>query len=292
MLMAESQVVDYCSPLAVALHLMANEDGSELILEPQNGCLDDAGQCLDRGAIIVLADHACGLMVRRRFDPTPLATLNLRVDWISTPDPGRAVQACPRIIAHHGMTALVAVDILHPGNQTLIAIATSQMILGVAPGGTNMPFLPIASPDLFVNAKDARFANFTRMLGLQSGHEGYRLPLAPHLVGNATVSAVHGGLIGAALDRAAAQALQAVDDSRSWQPLGIWIEYMRPAILGSADLDLEPSIKRIGRTIASVECTARLGQSAKLVAQAGVNFVAGALSNTPSRSNEPDGAAS
>lgn len=274
MLLSElTRSIDYCSPLAVALRLMADEDGAELVIEPEYGCLDDRSQCIDRGAIIVLADHACGLLLRRRFDPSPMATLNLRVDWISAPEPGKTVLAHSRMIAHNGMTALVAVNIGHPGSNILIAKAISQVILGVAPGGTTTPFRPMAVPAIRRDTTHTRFANFTELLDIQRTEDGFRLPLAPHLFGNATVSALHGGLIGAALYRATAMALQEFDGTGSWCPLGVWIEYLRPVTLGGQDLGLKPSIRRLGRTVVSVECTAHGGPGVQLVARAGVKFV-------------------
>lgn len=265
--------VDRVSPVAVSLQLAANEDGTELVLEPQNGCLDDSGQSIDRGAILVLADHACGLLMRHRLNMVAMATLNLRVDWIAPPEPGQAVIARARLAARYGTIALTAVDIAHPGEKGLIATAWSQLILGTAPGGLDSSAPRMAMTELLADNAGTAFESFTQLLGLQRTSAGSCLSITPHLVGNASVSALHGGIIGAALDRASDQALQAAEGDAPWHCLGIWIEYMRPAILGGGDLRLVPMIKRVGRTIASIECIAEDNHSSAHIARAGAKFV-------------------
>lgn len=264
---------DSRSPLALTLGIALSEDRDEFMLEARDASLDAEGLVVDRGAIVTLIDHASGSHLRRLFDPSPLATLNLRIDWLAKPARGNAIRARPRLIAHHGMTALVAIDVVQSGADAQVAMAVSQMIVGVAPGGTDTLFAD--RPEMFEAYRNGEgFESFDAVLGMRCDGETICLPMADHLVGNATVSALHGGVIAAALDRAAAQTIKRRADQASWRPLDICIEYLRPAILGSDCLVLTSSTKRIGRTIASIEVVACGRQSGAVVARCSAKFVA------------------
>lgn len=264
-----SQTDGSCSPLALALEIASSENRDEFVLKARGPCLDNCGSRVDRGAIVALIDHACGSHLRRRFGRCPLATLNFRIDWLAKPEARSAVYARPHLIAHHGATALVAINVTQSGTDQPLATAISQMIVGIAPGGTATPFI-----DEMDVSETFDFSSFGKLLGLRYDNEAIYLPMARHLVGNAAISAIHGGIIAAALDRSASSAIDLHGSMTNWRPLNIWVEYLRPAIAGADNLMLTSSTKRTGRTIASVDVIAKNSGGAEVIARAGVKFVA------------------
>ena len=81
------------------------------------------------------------------------------------------------------------------------------------------------------------------------------LPFAPHLVGNVTIPALHGGVIGAFLEMTALCQL-AVREPLRRQPktIDVTIEYLRPG--RAQTIYARADVRKIGRRIANVHVEA------------------------------------
>lgn len=100
---------------------------------------------------------------------------------------------------------------------------------------------------------------YMRFLGMRADLAGDEmtaiLPFAPHLVGNETIPALHGGVIGAFLEMTALLQL-AVREPQRRQPrtIDVTIEYLRP---GRAQTTYaRADVRKIGRRIANVHVEA------------------------------------
>ena len=100
---------------------------------------------------------------------------------------------------------------------------------------------------------------YVRFLGMRAELAGDEmtaiLPFSPHLVGNAFIQALHGGVIGAFLEMTALAQLSVAQPSpRVHKTIDITIEYLRPgrALTSYARADL----RKVGRRIANVHVEA------------------------------------
>jgi uncharacterized protein (TIGR00369 family) len=90
-------------------------------------------------------------------------------------------------------------------------------------------------------------------------------------IGNTHIPAVHGGVVGAALEHAAIIELCYVLELDSMpRVINVSIDFLRPVL--AQDLYLQGEIVRHGRRIANVRTTAWQDDPAKLVATAHANF--------------------
>jgi len=101
------------------------------------------------------------------------------------------------------------------------------------------------------------YAGFLGM-ALAGDADGRRfvLPFKQSLIGNVWIPALHGGAIGAFLEIAARACLasEAELGSRLPAPIGVTVEYLRPA--RAVDTYADATIKRLGRRIANVHVEA------------------------------------
>ncbi|MGN6365066.1 PaaI family thioesterase [Asticcacaulis taihuensis] len=82
-----------------------------------------------------------------------------------------------------------------------------------------------------------------------------RLPFAPHLIGNPMIPALHGGVIGAFMEiTAMAQLKRDGSFDHVPKPIDVNIQYLRSG--KPLDTYAQAVVKRIGRTISSVEVSA------------------------------------
>ena len=100
----------------------------ELVGNPETGVLHG-------GAITSLMDACCGAAVFMKLPvPVPIATLDLRIDYLRPADPGRAVVAhatCFRITRNVAFVRAVA---YHDDEADPVAAAAGAFMLATAPG--------------------------------------------------------------------------------------------------------------------------------------------------------------
>ena len=101
-------------------------------------------------------------------------------------------------------------------------------------------------------------APYIRFLGMRAELAGDEmtaiLPFSPHLVGNTTIPALHGGVIGGFLEMTALAQLWVTQGSKLAKTIDVTIEYLRPgrAMTTYARADL----RKVGRRVANVHVEA------------------------------------
>lgn len=262
------------APLATELGIYLDEETGAFCLEPSGATLSDDVSSVARGAIIAFADHVVGSHLRRAFDaPVALSTLNLRLDWLLEPEGLHGVIGRPQIVHRDASTAVVSLKLFLSGQSAPFAIATARMMIGAAPGGSTkvLPEPLIASS----GAPSLAFENFRDFVGFETVDGATITPPHYRLVGNAAVSAFHGGVIAAALDTAGRNVVGVwPGEGRRCQALGLWVEYLRPAMTTSGALSTVARINREGRSLLSVDIEAIIGADPVVVARACMKFAA------------------
>jgi uncharacterized protein (TIGR00369 family) len=119
----------------------------------------------------------------------------------------------------------------------------------------------------------ARAIPFARFMGMEiireEGRLMARLPFVPHLVGNAMLPALHGGVLGALLESVGIFAVMSEDNSPlPPKTISVTIEYLRSA--RTVDTFARADIIRQGRRVATVRAVAWQDDESKPVASATV----------------------
>lgn len=104
--------------------------------------------------------------------------------------------------------------------------------------------------------KGIPFASFLGVrLGLAGDELTAHLPFAPHLIGNPMIPALHGGVIGAFMEITAMAQLKLHGNfDHIPKPIDVNVQYLRSG--KPLDTYARAAVKRIGRTISSVEVSA------------------------------------
>ena len=100
---------------------------------------------------------------------------------------------------------------------------------------------------------------YARFLGVRMELHGDEmtgvLPFAEHLIGNPTLPALHGGVIGAFMEMTALLQLSILEDQRRQpRPVDVSIDYLRSG--RPVDTFARALIKKVGRRIANVQVEA------------------------------------
>jgi acyl-coenzyme A thioesterase PaaI-like protein len=134
------------------------------------------------------------------------------------------------------------------------------------------------SPSTAMNELQTQLAKipYARFLGFEVRAEGEQLfgclPFAESLIGNPRIRALHGGVVGAALELTAiCELLRQPRVVAIPRIVTITVEYLRSA--QAADLVARAEITRHGRRLASVRVTAWQDDPAKPVAAANALFL-------------------
>jgi uncharacterized protein (TIGR00369 family) len=110
---------------------------------------------------------------------------------------------------------------------------------------------------------------YVRLLGMRveeiDGRLTAVLPFAPHLVGNPTLPAIHGGVVGGFLEMTALAALaHAEPEGRTPKTIDITIEYLRSA--RAQETYARATLRKVGRRVANVQVEAWQDDPSKPVA--------------------------
>jgi uncharacterized protein (TIGR00369 family) len=98
------------------------------------------------------------------------------------------------------------------------------------------------------------------------------LPFKPHLIGNAFIQAIHGGVLGSLLELAAmAQLTLTRDGANVRKPIDVQVEYLRSA--QAQTVYAAARVVRIGRRVAHVQAEAWQEARAKPVALLQADFL-------------------
>lgn len=212
----------------------------------------DAGGRVSRGAALVLADQAtAGGVFASLPQPTPMMTLDLRVDWFGALPAGPLDCAIDDVV-REGQVALARGRLLADG--VPVGAAHARYLIGAMPGGGGHRI-----EDRRANCPPSAAATFADYLDATSVPEGLVMqPRAEHV--GAPLPAYHGGVIAALLERAAVLAIDV-----SFRPIDIEIRFLAPA-RAEQPLVARTVPRRIGRRAATIDVEAHQGDTEKPVA--------------------------
>ena len=212
----------------------------------------DAAGRVSRGAALVLADQATAGGVFATLDaPTPMMTLDLRLDWFGPLPAGRLDCAIDDVVREGGL-AVARGRLL--GDGVPVGTAHARYLIGAMVGGGDARIedpRPARPP--------SAAGSFAAYLDATSSPDGLVVkPTVEHV--GAPLPAFHGGVIAALLEQAAVQAIDP-----AFRPIDIEVRYLAPA---RADRPLVANVvpRRIGRRAVTVDIDAHQGDSDKPVA--------------------------
>jgi acyl-coenzyme A thioesterase PaaI-like protein len=238
---------------------------------------DHAGAAIDERAVMALLDHAGGVAVyAARPEPSPTATMDLRVAFHQAVPPGAAVVARARVVHMAPGVAFVEgraeVDGAEEGAPALASVSGS-FIVGAHPGGAGGGASGTA--ELWQPARefqlddDRDFASYEELLGIARHGTHVRMEYADRLIGAVSLPALHGGSVASLLAIAAGDLAAEAGASRL---AAITIQYLRAgrAETTSAAAEWDKRGKRSG----VVGVVARQAHGSREVARAQCTFVA------------------
>lgn len=221
----------------------------------------DAAGRVSRGAALVLADQAtAGGVFATLSQPTPMMTLDLRVDWFG-PLPAGALDCAIDDVVREGDLALARGRLLADGAP--VGAALARYLIGSMPGGGDHRIED--RREILPPSDDATFAHY---LDAISSPEGLTMrPRAEHV--GAPLPAYHGGVIAALLEHAAVLAIDT-----SFRPIDIEVRFLAPA---RAEHPLVARVipRRTGRRAATIDVEAHQSDPAKPVAIARMLAISG-----------------
>lgn len=212
----------------------------------------DAAGRVSRGAALVLADQAtAGGVFATLSQPTPMMTLDLRVDWFG-PLPAGALDCAIDDVVREGDIALARGRLL--ANGVPVGAATARYLIGSMPGGEpgrmeeRRAVLPPSTAGTFAGYLDAVSSADGLTMAPRSEHVGAPLP------------AFHGGVIAGLLEHAAVQSIDA-----GFRPIDIETRFLAPA---RAERPLVARVvpRRTGRRAVTIDIDAHQGDPARPVA--------------------------
>lgn len=164
------------------------------------------------GAVTVLADQCMG-NAASGDRPRALVTLDLRIDWFSSPSSASAVRCEAKAIATNEKTVFVTADLLDGVDDRPIGNATGEFMLGAAAGG----FTDIYSYEASLKKQRAGLSfvgidSFEHYLEFLRSDIGYLLEPEDRFIGSPFLPAFHGGVTAAALRQAMWL------EAQSWRP--------------------------------------------------------------------------
>lgn len=238
------------------------------------------GDTIDLRAVASLLDHAGGAAVYAALPALKAtATLDLRMDLVGAPAPGRDVFVDARCEAIDAGSALVIGDAwagdAAGSARAPIARITGRFVVGLGPGqrpgadservreATAAAHVPVAAPQ--VGSFDELFGG--RVDGAEAGAV-FTLPPAPWLVGSIALPALHGGVVAAGLMTAAqALAADAAAEAPGLSLKSLTVQYLRAAHLQETRFAARV-IKRGGRALyIGVDATQRGGERSSAAMQ-------------------------
>lgn len=211
----------------------------------------DASGRVSRGAALVLADQAtAGGVFASLSCPTPMMTLDLRLDWLGELPSGR-LDCTIDDVFRDGEVAVSRGRLLADGAP--VGTAHARYLIGAMPGGEarvedGRPVRPPSAATSFAAYLDAVSTPEGLVVNPNIEHVGAPLP------------AFHGGVIAALLEQAAVQAIDA-----SFRPIDFETRYLAPA---RADRPLVARVvpRRLGRRAVTLDVEGHQGDPAKPVA--------------------------
>ncbi|MCC2981639.1 acyl-CoA thioesterase domain-containing protein [Sphingomonas sp. IC4-52] len=212
----------------------------------------DAEGRVSRGAALVLADQAtAGGVFTTLSRPTPMMTLDLRVDWFG-PLPAAPINCIIDEVTREGDLALSRGRLVSEGRP--VGAAVARYLIGSMPGG--VPGRMDERHDVLPPSPAASFADY---LAAEATPQGLVMqPRVEHV--GAPLPAYHGGVIAGLLEHAGVSSIDA-----AFRPLDIEIRFLAPA-LATLPLIARVVPRRIGRRAITLDLEAHQGDPTRPVA--------------------------
>lgn len=280
-----------------------------------------ATNVLHGGAVTSVIDATCGASVFAAMrSPTPIATLDLRIDYLRPSTPGRAVTCeahCDKITrnvafaharAHDGdpddpVATAAATFMIFGGGKSEVAKRIRESVstaTAPTPTPTPTPTVAVEHPQADMAAvlaavEHARktgdpkplveavpYAGFIGMtMRPVDGQRVATMEARPSNIGNATLPALHGGTIGALLESAAAfEVAMQAEAITLPKTITLTIDYLRSARV--SDTHAVAEITRQGRRVASVTAVAWQEDRSRPIATAVVHLLTESPTLSPS----------
>lgn len=229
------------------------------------------GATIDLRAVASLLDHAGGeALYAALTELKATATLELRMDVVGAPAPGRDVFVDARCAAIDAGSALVIGEAwggdrdAAPSARTPIARMSGRFVIGLGPGqrpGADHQRARQARAAAHVPVAPPGVGSFDELLGGSVAGTIFTLPPAPWLVGSIALPALHGGAVAAGLMTAAqVLAADAATDAPGLTLKSLTVQYLRAAHLEETQFTARV-LKRGARAVyLTVEATQRAGE--------------------------------
>jgi uncharacterized protein (TIGR00369 family) len=257
-------------PLFGALGVSMDEitqDGAVMSMPCVADVCDHDG-VLHRGAIATLLDTACGLAIFVRLgDMRPIATIDLRVDFITMPKAGEGVFCNVMCFAVEGNIAYVRGEAFGRVGGNLLASVSGSFAIGTAgpsfdqsinDGQESNPSPKKSSDAISIKKKresvsvdewvdDSPYVQFLGITALNdNGVKNYKMPFREQHIGNPLIKTFHGGII-ASFAEIVAECHLIANQTVHDKPIcsSMTFDYLRPAFAGT--LMAEPKIIREGK---------------------------------------------
>ncbi len=192
---------------------MSMPDRPEWLGDPVRGLLHP-------GALTVLADSACGMAVMSTLsERAPVATLDLRMDYLRPAGPGQTVHCDARCFRKTRSVAFVRAEVFQSRPDEPIAVAQAAFMLASPatlrpprpapsePGGAAAPDVPWQPPAASEAVRPGVAIPYVDFLGIRmapgDAQPLFRLPYQDKLIGNPNLPALHGGVIAGFAETAA-----------------------------------------------------------------------------------------
>ncbi len=246
------------------------KDGAVMSMPCVEEVCDQQGM-LHRGAIATLLDTACGLAIFVRLgNMRPIATIDLRVDFIAKPKPGEGVTCNVTCFAVEQSIAYVRGEAFGRDGGNLLASVSGSFAIGTAgpsfdhsmnAGHENNPSEKKTADDAgIISSEKERMtapsavagdaSPYEKFLGIaasgDNGEKTYKMPFREQHIGNPLIKTFHGGIIASFAELVAGIHLTKNQDEQS-KPVcsSMTLDYLRPAFAGT--LVAKPNIIREGK---------------------------------------------
>ena len=259
------------------------QDGSMMSMPCVPDVCDRDG-VLHRGAIATLLDTACGLSIFVRLgDMRPIATIDLRVDFITMPNRGEGVFCNVTCFAVEGNVAYVRGEAFGSVGGNLLASVSGSFAIGTAGPSFEKSIddsqenksRPKKSSDAISIEREGKgggedtdksvdSSQYAQFLGItafnDNGEKKYKMQFREQHIGNPLIKTFHGGIIASFAEIVAGFHVitnQNVHDNPVCSSMTF--DYLRPAFAGT--LMAKPKIIREGKRFIVVVVDVSLGTS-------------------------------
>lgn len=246
------------------------KDGAVMSMPCVEEVCDQQGK-LHRGAIATLLDTACGLAIFVRLgDMRPIATIDLRVDFIAKPEAGEGVACNVTCFAVEENIAYVRGEAFGRDGDNLLASVSGSFAIGTAGPSFDQSVNPSnkRAPSKKKTIDDEGIISFEtervtalstvvgdvspyeKFLGMtasdDNGEATYKMPFREQHIGNPLIKTFHGGIIASFAELVAGAHLTANQTEQN-KPVcsSMTLDYLRPAFAGT--LVAKPNIIREGK---------------------------------------------